>query len=99
MELNRNELHILKYLPFYKLLSVALMILSGLGIPFGLYANFFRATTEGETLLNNALIGASIVVLGISYLMFHFSKIIEKLRNHYYSTNEKGSSLNIGQNG
>jgi hypothetical protein len=83
MELNKSEIHILKYLPFYRLLSIVLMIFSGLGIPFGLYANFFRPTTSGETLLNNALIGASIVVLGISYLMFSQLRIIEKLKERY----------------
>ena len=56
------------------------MVFSGSCIPFGLYASFFKQKSAGESLLNNALIGASLVVLGISYLTFYFIRIIEKLK-------------------
>jgi uncharacterized membrane protein len=82
MQLNKYELQTLKKLNFYKVISIGCMCFSAFGVFFGLYARFFRYHTKSEIFLNNALIGASLVVLGISYLMYHFLKIIEKLNKN-----------------
>jgi hypothetical protein len=83
MDFNKNELHILKFLWFYRLVSIGCMILSSLGIPFGLYISFSRPKPYVGTYLNNALIGASIVVLGMGYLMYCLVKIIEKFKTRW----------------
>jgi len=80
MEFNKNELHTLKYLSFYKILSISIMIISSLNILYGLYFSFYRIKSSGEIHLNNALIGASIVVLGMGLMMYSFIKIIEKFK-------------------
>jgi hypothetical protein len=80
MELNKNELHILKWLSFYRKLSIGCIVFGGIGIPYGLYYYFFHTKSYAEGYLNNALIAASIVVLGMGYLMYSFVKIIEKLK-------------------
>ena len=79
MQLNKYELQTVKNITFYKVISIIIMCLGVSGIPIGLYISFFRCNTRSELYLNNALIGASLVVLGISYLMYHFLKIIEKI--------------------
>jgi hypothetical protein len=80
MEFNKNELHLLKYLRFYKLLPIFSMIFGGIGIPYGVYFSFYHAKSYTERALNNALIGASIAVLGIGYIMYCLVKIIEKFK-------------------
>ena len=79
MQLNKYELQTVKNLTFYKVISIIIMCLGVSGIPIGLYISLFRCNTRSELYLNNALIGASLVVLAISYLMYHFLKIIEKI--------------------
>jgi hypothetical protein len=86
MDFNKNELHLLKFLWFYKLLSIGCMIFGSLGIPFGLYISFSRPKSYAGTYLNNALIGASMVVLGMGYVMYCLVKIIDKFKK----TTEKG---------
>jgi len=88
MEFNRNELHILKYLTFYKLVSIGCMILSSINIVYGLYFFFWHA--KSYVALSNALIGASIVVLGMGYLMYCFSKIIEKFKHRWVKEGQAG---------
>lgn len=83
MEFNKNELHILKYLRFYKLLSIGCMIFGSCGIPFGFYVFFYHTMTYKEIRLNNALIGASISVLAMGYLMYLFLKLIEKFKMEF----------------
>ena len=56
------------------------MIFGGIGIPYGVYFCFFHARTYTERALNNALIGASIALLGMGYVMYCFVKIIEKFK-------------------
>lgn len=90
MEFNKNELHILKYLTFYKFLSIGCMILGGLGVPFGLYISFSRPKPYAGAHLNNALIGASIVVLGMGSLMYCFVKIIEKFKKRWVKEGQMG---------
>lgn len=79
MHMNKNELHTLKYLSFYKCFLIASMCISASGIPLGLYARYYRFHMESQLRLNDALIGASMVVLGLSYMSYHFLKLIEKL--------------------
>jgi hypothetical protein len=56
------------------------MIFGSLGVPFGLYISFSRPKPYTGAYLNNALIAASIAVLGMGYLMYCFVKIIEKFK-------------------
>lgn len=80
MELTKNEKHILKYCSRYKLLSIASMLFGIINIPYGFYFSKVKVTTYQESKLNAALIGASIVVVGMGYLMCCFLKIIEKMK-------------------
>jgi len=80
MEFSKNEVKVLQRLRAYKLLSVACMALGGLGIPQGLWAILFGRKPPSEGLYEVALMGASLVVLGMGYLMFSFVRIIEKLQ-------------------
>lgn len=80
MEFDKNELHILKYIVFYKFVSIGCTVFGGLGIFYGSWILLFREKPCGEGHLNNALIGASVAVLGMGYLMYCFVKIIEKFR-------------------
>lgn len=80
MDFNKNELHIIKFIRFYKMFSVGAMIFGSFGIPFGLYIFFSRPKPYAGTYLNNALIAASFAVLGMGYMMYCFVKIIEKFK-------------------
>jgi len=81
MQLNKNELQTINKIAFYKALSIFSMCLSAAGVPLGLYARFFRYHTRSELFLNDALIGASLVVFGLSSLLYNFIRIIEKLKS------------------
>jgi uncharacterized membrane protein HdeD (DUF308 family) len=81
MKFTKSELHILKYLTVYKLISIGCMVLGIINTVCGLYVFFSRAKSYMS--LNNALIGASIVVLGMGYLMYCFVKIIEKFKKKW----------------
>lgn len=83
MEFNKSDYHIIKHLKFYKVLSIIAMIVSIVNIPYGLYFSHFYANSFKEIRLNNALVGASIVVLGMGYLMFCFLKTIERFKKKY----------------
>jgi hypothetical protein len=54
------------------------MILASVNILSGLYFFFSHAKSYPEILLNTA---ASVIVLGMGYLMYCFVKIIEKFKN------------------
>jgi hypothetical protein len=56
------------------------MIFGCCGIPFGFYFFFYHTTTYKEICFNNALIGASISVLAMGYLMYSFLKLTEKFK-------------------
>lgn len=79
MEFNRNELNVLRHLRAYKLLSFVCMVLGGFGIPQSLWAIVFGRKASSEVLYEVMLMGASLVVLGMGYLMSSFLRIIEKL--------------------
>ncbi len=81
MELKKNEIQTLKYLFYYKILSVIFMGLGVLAAVFGIYANFLKHPTNEQFYMNNALIGAALVVLGISYVVFYLIHLIEKLKS------------------
>lgn len=80
MKFSKNELHLIRYLSFYNLFPIASMIFGGLGIPYGFYCSFFHAGSYVEAYLNNALIGASVALLSVGYLMYCFVKIVEKIK-------------------
>ena len=80
MQLNKHDLHTLKYLTFYKYLSVFGIIFGLLRIIGGIYDHFYRIQGKREIFLSNEIIGASLVVIGVSFLMLHFIKLIEKLK-------------------
>ena len=79
IQLNKNDVHILKYLAFYKVLSISVMVISGLLNLSQIYARFFKDKSEGETILINALIGSALVVFTCGYFMHLFLRLIEKL--------------------
>jgi hypothetical protein len=81
MNLNKNDLHTLKYIRAYK-------IFAGFGMAFGtymllvnLYDSFFKALSKHDFYLHNQLIGASMSVVGLSYIMWHNLNLIKKLKN------------------
>jgi hypothetical protein len=79
MEFNKNELHILKFIRTYQIISIGCMIFGIIGILSGLYNYFSSPKPYDNIYLNNQLIGISISVLGMGYLMHNFTKFIEKL--------------------
>ena len=79
MNFDKNELHILKNLSFYKKLSIMIMVASIWLFLFGVYVIVFMR----HDLKDNALIAAAIVVLSCGYLMFLYTKIIEKFKRRY----------------
>ena len=81
MELKKNEIQTLRHLFYYKILSVIFMGLGVLGVAFGIYANFLKHPTDEQFYMNNALIGAALVVLGISYVVFYLIHLIGKLKS------------------
>lgn len=83
MELNKSDYHIIKHLKLYKVLSIIVMIVSIANIPYGIYYSHFYASYFREIRLNNALVGASVVVLGMGYLMYCFLKTIERFKKKY----------------
>jgi hypothetical protein len=66
------------------------MILGSVGIPFGLYIFFSSPKPYAGAHLNNALIGASIVVLGMGSLMYCFLQIIEKFKKRWEKEGQMG---------
>jgi uncharacterized membrane protein (DUF485 family) len=56
------------------------MIMGSIGIPYGIYFYFIYAKSYMEVWLNNALIGASIAILAMGYLMYSFLRIIGKFK-------------------
>ncbi len=81
MDFNKNEMHILKYLRSYRLLSIGCMIFGGVGIPFGFYNYYIHNRPYSGAYLNNALIAASFVVVALGYLMYCLTNIIHKYEN------------------
>jgi len=79
MNFDKNELHILNNLSFYKKLSIMTMVASIMLFLFGVYVIVFMR----HDLKDNALTAAAIVVLGCGYLMFLYIKIIEKFKRRY----------------
>lgn len=76
MNLNKGDSYILNNLSSHKAISVVLMISGALGIIFGGYLIIFK----GEKGLNVALTGASLVVLGSSFLSFCYLKLLEQFK-------------------
>ena len=83
MELKKSDYHIVKHLKFYKVLSILAIIINLVNIPYGIYFSHFYVISVREVRLNNALVGASIVVLGMGYLMYCFLNTIERLKKKY----------------
>jgi hypothetical protein len=81
MNLDKNEIHILKHLRAYKYFSAFAMVFGAFMLLWNLYDRFFKAQSQADTYLRNQLIGASIAVAGMGYLMWHFIRLISKLRN------------------
>jgi len=73
MEFNSNDLHILRFLSLYKAISIVCMVFGILGIPFGLYLRF---RSELCAYSDNALIGASVAVLGMGYMLHCFVRLV-----------------------
>ena len=80
MQFDKDDLHILRCLKFYKILSIVCTILGGLAIPQSLWAIFFYIESRSVVRLNLALIGASLVVMAMGYLMYCLIKIIDKFK-------------------
>ncbi len=81
MDFNKNELHIIKFISFYKIIAIFCMILGCLGMPYGIYFSFSQRQSYAEAYLDNALIAASFTVLTMGYLMYCFARIIEKMKS------------------
>ena len=80
MNLDKNEIHILKYLRAYKYSSAFAIVFGGFMLFWNLYVRFYKTQSQADTYLQNQLIGASIVVVGMGYLMWHFIKLIDKIK-------------------
>jgi hypothetical protein len=84
MDFTKNELSTLKYLQFYKIFSIIAIIISTLNLLYGLYFYLYRIKSPDEAHWNNALMGASIVVLGMGLMQYSFIKIIMKFKRIYF---------------
>lgn len=91
MQLNKNDYHILKYIGFYKWFSIVFLALGVILTGLHLYSRTFSSTQNQY--LNNALIAASICVAMLSFLMYSFVKLSEKLS----SEERKGMKTQRGQ--
>ena len=91
MELSKNELHVLKYIRIYKLISLGCMIFGIQGILSGLYNYFTSQKPYYGVYLNNQLMGISLAVIGMGYLMYSFVKIIEKFQFNMNKNNSDKS--------
>ncbi len=89
MEFNKNELHMLNVLSLYKALAIVYMVFGIVGIPFGLYLRSSR--WQACAYLNNALIGASIAVLGLGYILYCFVKLVGVFKRGMTRTGQGGS--------
>ena len=80
MQVDKNESHIFKYLSFYKYFSVFAIIFGFIRLIGAIYDNVFRIQAQREILLNNQIAAASIVVIGMSYIVFVLLKIIARIK-------------------
>lgn len=89
MEFNKNELHILKFLSLYKAIAVFSMVFGILAIPYNLYYPLFSSQSCAYS--SNALIGASMVVLGMGYILHCFVRLIGVFKRQWVREGERGS--------
>lgn len=79
IQLSKSEKQILQYLPFFKVLSVGGMVISGLFFLFEVYLRFFKNITAREEMLFTGFIGLTIVMYVSASFMHQFLRLIEKL--------------------
>ncbi len=83
MELDKNELHLINNLRLYKLIAVSCMLIPGAGVIFGIFVSITQPERYAQNHLHNALIGASIAMSGMGYLIFCLLKAVDKLRQRW----------------
>jgi hypothetical protein len=88
VELNKNELHILKHLAWYKAASISSMVFGVLGVPFGVYARLFLS--QCCAYLNNALIAASVAVAAMGYMILSFVLLIGVFKREWERQEQRG---------
>jgi len=81
MNLDKNEIHILKHLREYKYFSACAMVFGAFMLLWNLNGRFYKTQSQADIYLQNQLIAACIVVVGMGYLMWHFIKLINKIKN------------------
>lgn len=89
MHLNKNDYHILNHLLFYRWLSIVSL---AFGIVLtSLHASFFIFSTKHDR-WNNALVGASMCVSGLSFVMYNLVRLVEKLSGQIKAEKSGGVS-------
>jgi hypothetical protein len=88
VEFNSNDLHILRFLSFYRVFSIFSMVFGLLGVPIGLY---FRFRSELCAYSDNALITASIVVLAMGYMLHCFVRLIGVFKRDWLREGQRGN--------
>ncbi|MFH2011588.1 MAG: hypothetical protein ABIJ37_02605 [Pseudomonadota bacterium] len=92
MNLDKNDMYILKFLPSYKKISIILSLAGGLGTIFGSYLIFVK----DQRGLNIALTGASLVVLGSNYLSICIINVLEKFKSNINNDKDRISVVESG---
>jgi hypothetical protein len=80
VDLNKNDLHLLRFLPFYRGVSIFFTAFGLFAIPYSVYV---RLTSGSCMFLNNALIAASITVAAMGYMTFCFLRLIGTYKREY----------------
>lgn len=80
MFLNKNDLHNIKYILIYRIISIVVIIFACGRLMYALYEKCYGKQTFQEQLYNNEIIGASIVVLGMGYMLLNYLITIKKLK-------------------
>jgi hypothetical protein len=81
--LNKSDIKTLKHLTSYRYLSIVCIIVNLIGTTYGIYYLLFTNNTYEAIHLNNVRLNASIIMLGLSCLMYKLIKLIEKFKLYY----------------